>query len=51
MKEAKVLNWIALVWSILGTIAMFEDPTMTIWSYVFMGVLVAAQITALKQLK
>ena len=51
MKEAKVLNWIALVWSILGGVYLIQDPTTDIWSYIFMGVLIAAQVTALKTFK
>ena len=51
MKEAKVLNWIALVWTVLGAVALLNDPTMDGWSYIFMGVLIAAQITALRTFK
>jgi hypothetical protein len=50
MKGAELLNWIALVWSILSGISLLQDPDTDFWSYVYMGVLIAAQVTALKNI-
>lgn len=50
-KSAKVLNWIALVWTILGVIALVSEGTLDIWSFVFMSVLVGAQVTALNSIE
>lgn len=51
MKETKILNWIALVWTVLGGISMLDSSTTDIWGVLYLGILVAAQILALKHIK
>ena len=51
MKEARIVNWIALVWTVLGAIGLIQDATADIWSFIYMGTIIAAQILALRQLK
>lgn len=48
MKEAKVITWVALVWTILGVILIIQDATSDVWTYLYVGVLIASQVMALK---
>jgi hypothetical protein len=51
MKEARIVNWIALVWTALGLIAIIQDPTSGVWTYLYIGIILAAQVLALRALK
>jgi len=48
MKEAKIFNWMALIWTILGSILVIQENTSDIWGYIYLGTLITAQILALK---
>lgn len=49
-KTAVVFNWIAIVWTVLGSLYMFGEAVDP-WAFLFMIVLIVAQATALSELK
>jgi len=51
MKEARIFNWIALIWTVLGTVYLITDPATDIWTLIYITILIVAQVTALKRLK
>jgi len=48
VKEAKIMNWIALVWTILGSVYMLGDETTEPLSVLYMIIIITAQILAIR---
>jgi hypothetical protein len=47
-KAAVIFNWIALVWTTFGFLGMITSPEKDFWSFVYLGIILAAQVLALK---
>ncbi len=48
VKEAKIANWIALVWTLLGSVYMLGDQSTEPLSVLYMLILIIAQILAIR---